>query len=136
MVYDTVLKDVKDFYNFFPGITAQQWSCAARCPALCGCYWDECSDPILRFPDTISEDSVLTWFRFFNKQQFSRKFYTSSKRPLANMDMTHSIIVTNLVGERIEEFPSQKKLLEGMRDAIKWTLPLGSCDSQADFLNK
>ena len=39
------------------------------------------------------------------------------------MDMTHSIIVTNLVGERIEKFTSQRELLEGMRDAIKCTSP-------------
>ncbi|KAF8430822.1 hypothetical protein BGX38DRAFT_1277603 [Terfezia claveryi] len=88
----TILKNVKGFYKFFPGITEQQWTCAVNCPASCDCISPQSSnlphssDPpftIPNFPTEITERSVLQWFECFNKQDHSRTFYTSCKRPLA-----------------------------------------------------
>ena len=81
---DTILKDVKGFYNFFPGITAREWNCAARCPASCACIWRKSGNPGLPFPENTSQTSVLQWFSLFNKRLVSRKFYTSYNNPLAN----------------------------------------------------
>jgi len=108
----TVLKDVKGFYKFFPGITETQWACAVNCPASCACPDTalpascacpdtalpascSCADtafPARRsgdlprhippFPKDTSQVSVLKWFIYVNKPQSSRTFYTSHNRPL------------------------------------------------------
>jgi len=86
----TVLKDVKGFHKFFPGITETQWACAVRCPASCAC--PDTAFPTRRsgapsfhippFPKDTSQPSVLKWFTNINKPQSSSTFYTSHNRSL------------------------------------------------------
>lgn len=86
-IQNAILKNVQKFHTFFPGITEQEWNCAASYNRNCSCLAHEGTvlpSCISTFPNP-TKSNVVAWFTKLNEfLPNNRSFYASGTIGLAD----------------------------------------------------